>query len=221
MNLKRHLQMLYFQSLKLGSRSPFWTLALNERLNHKAVCRISSIFLKVTFNHLFIYLSIHPSVRPSVYLSICLSVHLSICLSVYLSICLSVYLSICLSIHLSFYLSNYLIDDCRRRSSSSASCGIWRRSSGAPWSGASAWRWSWRSRRERPRIWRTGIRRDGNGGLISFFKGHDEHIMFRNSFWNSIHLHAIISCYIYQFLYHVISCYIEYMICGDLCMMFP
>ena len=195
MNLKRHLQMLYFQSLKLGSRSPFWTLVLNERLNHKAVCRISSIFLKVTFNHLSIYLSVCLSVRPSVRLSICPSVYLSFCLSVYLSI------------YLSLYLSNYLIDDCRRRSSSSASCGIWRRSSGAPWSDASAWRWSWRSRRERPRIWRTGIRRDGNGGLISFFKGHDEHIMFRNSFWNSIHLHAVISCYIYHFymmLYHVI-----------------
>ena len=59
---------------------------------------------------LFIRLSVYPFIRLSVYLSICLSVYLSICLSVYLSICLSVYLSIYLStgIYLSIYLFIYL-----------------------------------------------------------------------------------------------------------------
>ena len=53
------------------------------------------------------YLSIYPSIHPSIHLSIYPSIHLSVCLSIYLSSYLSIYLSIYPSIHLSIYPSIY------------------------------------------------------------------------------------------------------------------
>ena len=54
------------------------------------------------------YLSIYPSIYPSIHLSIYLSIYPSIYLSTYLSIYPSIYLSSYVSIYLPIYLSTYL-----------------------------------------------------------------------------------------------------------------
>ena len=60
----------------------------------------------------YVYLSIHPPIYKSSFLSICLSIYLSVCQSIHppVCICISLFIqSICLSVYPSLHQSSYLL----------------------------------------------------------------------------------------------------------------